>query len=355
MARKKKEEVVDLPLEQLGDANIDEADLAEFEIIPDENDIFFSTGDVLLDEALGGGWPLSKIVNVVGDSGTGKTLLAIDAVINFLLKFPTGRVFYNEIEAAFTTGYAKNKLGMPTEKTTFLSTPTVEDLYKSIVDILEKYPNEECLYIIDSLDAMTDQTEEQLEMVTKTYGASKPKQLSKMFRKLVRKMKNGKMTLFVISQIRDRLDISWGKSYARSGGKALNFYSSQIVYLAECGKIKKTNNKIERVMGIRIKTKIEKSKTGRPFRVCQFPVYSEYGVDTVQACLEFLEQTGKLSELSFPAKRISPLAEKFRNMSILPDAELKEMITKRNEITDLARKIWVEVEESFSIKGKKYF
>lgn len=39
----------------------------------------FSTGCVLLDSALGGGWPYGRMVNVVGDKSTGKTLLAIEA------------------------------------------------------------------------------------------------------------------------------------------------------------------------------------------------------------------------------------------------------------------------------------
>ena len=40
---------------------------------------FIPTGCTLLDCVLGGGWPLGRISNVVGDKAVGKTLLAIEA------------------------------------------------------------------------------------------------------------------------------------------------------------------------------------------------------------------------------------------------------------------------------------
>ena len=47
----------------------------------------FSSGAVLLDLVLGHGWPIGRIINIVGDRSSGKTLLAIEACANFARRF----------------------------------------------------------------------------------------------------------------------------------------------------------------------------------------------------------------------------------------------------------------------------
>jgi RecA/RadA recombinase len=49
---------------------------------------FIKSGCVLLDCVLGGGWPLGRMANLVGDKSTGKTLLAIEAMANFKRQYP---------------------------------------------------------------------------------------------------------------------------------------------------------------------------------------------------------------------------------------------------------------------------
>src|ERR1700754_4769243 len=73
---------------------------------------FFSSGCALLDCVLGGGWALRRMINVVGDKSTGKTLLAIEACANFVRTFPLGHVTYVEVESAFDVDYAQT-LGFP--------------------------------------------------------------------------------------------------------------------------------------------------------------------------------------------------------------------------------------------------
>jgi len=48
---------------------------------------FFSSGCVLLDMALGGGYAQGRVINVVGDKSTGKTLLSLRLVRILLLPF----------------------------------------------------------------------------------------------------------------------------------------------------------------------------------------------------------------------------------------------------------------------------
>ncbi len=56
---------------------------------------FVPSGCKLLDCACSGGapgaYPLGRMVNIVGDKSTAKTALAVEAVINFMLKFPKAK------------------------------------------------------------------------------------------------------------------------------------------------------------------------------------------------------------------------------------------------------------------------
>ena len=68
---------------------------------------YIDSGSTLLNLALtrkaDGGWPVGRISNVVGDSSTGKTMLATEAAMTLLNNSPKGvkpRVVYYETEAA---------------------------------------------------------------------------------------------------------------------------------------------------------------------------------------------------------------------------------------------------------------
>ena len=81
---------------------------------------FVSSGCTLLDCALGGGFPLGRIVNIVGDKSTAKTALATEALINFISAYPDGVPAYRDTESAFDQPYAE-AMGLPLEKVNFLA------------------------------------------------------------------------------------------------------------------------------------------------------------------------------------------------------------------------------------------
>ena len=79
---------------------------------------FFSSGCAVMDEALGGGYVLGRVANIVGDRSAGKTLKAMEQAANFLQEYPDGWVRYGEAEAAFDREYAA-ALGIPTKRIIF--------------------------------------------------------------------------------------------------------------------------------------------------------------------------------------------------------------------------------------------
>ena len=319
-----------------------------------EKDVdFISSGCALLDKALGGGWPVGRVVNIVGDKSSGKTLLAIEASANFALKFPKNKIWYNEAESAFDKGYAQ-ALGMPVSRITFVrdkdpeACTTVEGLAAHIERCCEDNKGKNGMYIMDSLDALSDAAELGRSMEDGSYGANKAKKLSEFFRRSIRKLEDAGITLIVISQIRDKIGVTFGKKTSRSGGKALDFYCSIVLYLHEIGKKKKTINKVERPIGVQVKAKTEKNKVGLPFRECEFPIIFGYGVDSIEASLEWLKTIDGLEALGINPKSINRTLKKVEAM------EEEEFLAFSKVVDDEVSKQWDRIEIGFLPKRRKY-
>ena len=316
---------------------------------------YFSSGCSVLDLSLGGGWVRSRIINVVGDKSTGKTLLAIEAAANFIRESKNGLVRILDAEAAFDPKYAET-VGLPTRSTEFAAKDddepidTVEDFYDDLLSTLEKNPNRDVFYVLDSLDALTDRAEVKRDLSEGTYGASKAKMMSQIFRRIARRLKNSRVTLFVISQIRDKMDVSFGKKWTRSGGKALDFWAYQVVELQHLGRLKKTRKKVERAYGVKIKSLVSKNKLGPPFRIAEFPIHFGYGVEDLVATLQFLMTVGAASQVEGISSKEE--AQKIlKRIDRIDDDEYDSLVVSSSKVL---REKWNEIEEDFRPSRSKY-
>lgn len=312
---------------------------------------FFSSGCALLDSALGGGYAQGRVINVVGDKSTGKTLLAIEACANFALSFPKGLIRYKEAEAAFDKGYAEI-LGMPLNRVEFEEDfDTVEELQKDIEDFAKRCKAKRIpgLYIVDSLDALSDKAEQKRDIEDGTYGVSKAKLMSEMFRRDKRKWQKAKITLMIISQVRDKINATFGRKWTRSGGRAMDFYASQVLYLAEIKKLYKTVRGVKRAHGVVIRAKVTKNKVGIPFREVDFSLIFGYGIDDVLASLDWLKSIKATRAVGLPASmRPSQEAKKIKEMP------RKRRLQRMEKIKAAVVKSWIEIETDFLPTERKY-
>lgn len=314
---------------------------------PKSNVGFIPTGCKTFDLALGGGWAEDRIANIVGDKSTGKTLLCIESAANFHSKYPDGKIYYRECEAAFDTRYAE-ELGMPIDAVDFGEPfETVEDMFDDLMRIVEK-AKKPSLYILDSLDSLTDRAELERDMSQGSYGAEKAKKLSQLFRRLVRKLSNAHVSVIIVSQIRDKIGVTFGKKTTRSGGRALDFYASQVVSLAQVKTIKRTVSGIERPEGISIKARVDKNKISLPFREAEFDLLFGFGVDDLGSCLEWLKTVNSLNELGIDKKAIKRFSRK------LYEGDESDYHDKLEEIHRIVEKRWYEIEQSFMPSRRKY-
>lgn len=313
--------------------------------------LFFSSGSTLLDLSLGGGWAVGRVFNIVGDKSSGKTLLAIEAFANFSRTFPNARMRYAEAEAAFDDVFAE-QLGFPkTVERPQDMLRTVKDFGKDLFKFAEK--GGPSLYILDSLDALSDESEvERFEarMADKeekgSYGVGKPKEMSELFRTITSELGAKQCTLGIISQIRDRIGITFGETKTRSGGRALDFYASQVLWLAETGKLKKTVKGQDRVIGVSIHSKVKKNKCGVPFREADYPIIFSYGIDDEESMLDWLSGVGMAKET---VSDITKQLKNARQQNDMPTIQSLKATLQQDTI-----RIWGGIEAAFEPPVRKY-
>ena len=145
------------------------------------------TGCTLLNLALSddpfGGYPLGSMVNLIGDRDSGKTFLSWNCMAEVVLakEFKKYSLIYDDVEG---------KLRIPLERL-FGSginrvdkedpSDTLEEVYRRINKKLKA--KEPFLYILDSLDALTDKDEKAKEDLERDYPG-KPRLFSQMMRKI---------------------------------------------------------------------------------------------------------------------------------------------------------------------------
>jgi recombination protein RecA len=302
----------------------------------------------MLDLVLGGGWAVGRVVNLVGDKAAGKTLLAVEACANFEPEVNALEdIRYIEAESAYDEAYGR-EIGMPEGIEPVDTITTVEQMFDDLSDFIRprlRYPTPS-LYVVDSLDALSDTAEMGRGIDKESFGTSKARKMSETFRRLVTDVSKANCTLFVVSQIRDKIGVQFGETKTRSGGRALDFYASQIVWLSELKKVTQTVNKVPRAIGTHIRCRNRKNKVGKPFRQTDMTVLFNYGVDDEVSMLDWLEDGGGTPAFVKDMRKELTQARKETSREWVQGINqlLREETTKR----------WLEIEAAVAPKMRKY-
>src|SRR3989304_2280058 len=139
------------------------------------------------------------------------------------------------VEEAEDSGLIERELRFVSSGSTNLNlalTNTVENGYEDVNKEIKSSDNYDLvIYIMDSLDGLSTEEELEQEFNQKSYNMIKQKKLGELFRRLTQKINKKNMLLVIVSQIRDAIGVPFGETKRRSGGKALDFYAYQIVWL----------------------------------------------------------------------------------------------------------------------------
>jgi len=332
---------------------------------------FISTGSIVLNLAASqkgrdGGWARGRINNIVGDSSSGKSLVALEACAwayyNMLGKktkhFPevkNVKIIYNNVEGVMdfpvAEMYGQSFYDAVDWRQIGICQQAGRDIQREI-DSLRK--GDFLLYVKDSVDATISAEEKaRIDKSLKddkeqdgSYKTEKAKYYSmSFFNDLCDRSKGKDATLMFISQVREKIGLSFGEKYYRTGGKAMDFYSHQVVWLYEIEKLKKTFRSQTRVYGIRSKARFKKNKTAKPFREATFPILFNYGIDDVGAIVEYLYGP--------KVKKIEWGDEEY------PRSDFIDMIEDSDDdyekLIDMVEEDWADIEEAIEPKRKKRF
>lgn len=333
---------------------------------------FVRSGSTMLDNALGGGWVLGRMTNIIGNSATGKTLLAIEAAANFARDYPRGKIFFRERESAFDPGYAK-AMGLPLSRVDFgpQSGPgyfdTVEGWHDDMLACIEKCravpavgnkparAATPALYILDSFDSLSVKAEMARKITDASYGGDRAKKTSELFRRLIRDMEEVNLGLIIVSQIRDKIGVLFGPKTGRMGGRALDFYATHIVELAHLKDLKRTRASVERIIGNQIKARVSKNKVSVPKRTAEFDILFGYGIDDLGSCMDWLMEVGRLDVLGITGANAANIEK--NAVAYLKASNAMDDIAYRARVAEVAvatKAVWKEVEEGFLPTRTKY-
>lgn len=328
-----------------------------------------SSGSTLLNLALSGmskgGFATGKVANIIGDSHSGKTLLSLTILAEMAKssRFDDYLFIYDDVEAALEFDVAKifgqkvkDRILPPQydEDREPRSSDTIEEFQYNVMQLLKG--DKPFIYILDSLDALDsdDDVKKMDENIIArqkgnkekgSYNMSKPKKMSEMFRRIVRKLKKGNSLLIVVSQTRDNINPMSFQTKTRSGGRALEFYSSFIMWMA----VAKKHKKHDRMVGIDCKIKVSKSKLTGKMREVTIPIYTNYGIDETGSCIDWLETEGhwkkkgnKIKALEF---KVCMLREKLIQY-------IESSPEKQKKLRHIMADMWERIEKSLELNRK---
>ena len=268
--------------------------------------IWAASGSVLFNLAcsdrVDGAFKTGCIYNIVGAESSGKSFIGLSVLAEaaYSSEFTDYKLIYDDAEAAASFDMhhlfgqeASDRIATDSG----LPSTYVEDFYYKINTLLEG--DSPFIYILDSLDSIstdtdTDKTKEMLDahmngkVVSGSYAMSKPKMLSGMLSSICGKLASTKSILIIISQTRDNVNPRSFATQTRSGGRALSFFSSVIMWLSPKDKIYKTVGGDRYQIGVRSTVKISKNKFTGKIRETPLTIKYSFGIDNIQDCIDYL-------------------------------------------------------------------
>lgn len=228
------------------------------------------TNIIEVDEALGGGIPVGKIVEVYGMEASGKSALALRLAGQAQ---KTGEVVYIDIENTLVTDKAENS-GVDASAILIAQPNSTEEIFRILLSLAED--DDVSLVVVDSVAAMVSAAEMAGD-VGDAHVAVNARLMSQGLKTLnqILTSRKSKMIVVFINQMRDNIGVmGFGPKKVTPGGRALKFFSSIRMEVVRTGYWKSG----EDIIGQDVKVKVVKNKYSPPFREGTFSLDYVYGI-----------------------------------------------------------------------------
>ena len=316
------------------------------------------TGSVGLDEAIGiGGIPRGRIIQLAGKESSGKTMLSLSCIKNYLDQNPENTALFIDAEYTYDPEWAES-LGVDTKRVMVLKTNDAAKIFNGLIGLPGAKPGKKKMkgildyisegvdpkfknmgiIVLDSIAVLSTPTEVG-SVAGKHNIASVARFLSNELKKLTPEVAKANVAFVGINQVRVNVGQMFGDPTSSPGGKALKHACSLMVNMAP---IAGADSSIEDENGDRIghkvRAKIGKNKVGSPFRKAEYSI--EYLKGVVNQSEEILDLAVKYNIVSRPNNQ----SYEYMGESVRGRAN---MIEKINSSSELYNEIHIKIKDIY--------
>lgn len=258
---------------------------------PDDLDRI-STGVMALDQILGGGLAVGKMVELYGPHGSGKTSIAMSTLAQVQKNGKLAVLI--DLENAFDIRMAESS-GINVDDL-IVSQPSSAENVLEIIEMLLDVENLGAI-VIDSVAGMVPKAE-----IAGDYGDSHvglvARLLSQGMRKLVEKLRTEKPEVLIIwiNQVREKIGVmGYGPKTDTPGGRALKFWCDIRIEVSRTEQIKLTSTDVNPI-GHKVRIKTQKNRSAPPFQTSYFDILYDSGISNESTLLDMALDSGHIKQ-----------------------------------------------------------
>jgi len=248
--------------------------------------------DIKISNKPNGGFPVGRIIELLGLEASGKSLLAAHALAN--TQKLGGIAVYIETESSVSKEFLR-AIGVDLKNLVYVPLDTIEDVFEAIESIIEKIrkTSKDVLVtiVVDSVAATTTKLEMSSDYDKAGYNTGKSIIISQALRKITNTIARERVCLIFTNQLRKNMNSMPGTDpYTTSGGMALAFHSSVRIRLRNMGKLKTKAGGVEEVVGMKTRVVITKNRVGPPWKELVYDIYFNSGIDNCGGWLTTMKE-----------------------------------------------------------------
>lgn len=246
------------------------------------------TGVLALDNILGGGFPVGKMVELYGNHGSGKTSIATKFMAQAQGR---GKCVLIDLENAFDPTMAENS-GVHLDDLVVAQPDSAE----SALEIVEMVmgADDVAAIVVDSVAGLTPRAE-----IEGSYGDAHVGLVARLISQALRKLaaaqraEGSDVIVVWINQIREKIGgMGYGPQTDSTGGRGLKFWCSTRVEVARTGQVKQGDD----IVGHTVKVKTTKNRFAPPFQTATFDILYDRGISNESTLLDLALANGLIKK-----------------------------------------------------------
>ena len=265
------------------------------------------SGSLGLDIILGGGWPSSQWVEIIGDESSGKTAVALKTIAQNQDRDPEFTTVWIAAEK-WVSEYAQ-MCGVDLERVAVVETNDMETAYDAAIKFAESR-KVDCI-VLDSLPALVPAAEDDKDMDGATVGRS-ALLTGKFFRKVGKATKRSLVESerpvlgIVINQWRQKIGVLYGDPRTTPGGVGKNYAYFVRLEVRRSDWIETGSGQDKERVGQTITLRTIKNKTAPAQRTALVDFYFANGGDIKSGDYDFAKEIASVAVIEDIIRRAGP-------------------------------------------------